>query len=400
MCKIEEIKVLIVEDDDEQRNLLKHLLKKYNDIYFASSILEAKQSIRNIQPHILITDIMFNSEPTGLELLPFAKQFNEDTIIIVVTGFPENAEIMQTVLGQNVDRIFTKPLNLENFMNFIELKTQQILNEYTIKNYDQILNDMILGIDSVPMAILITDIDGNIEFANPYFSELTGYSIQEVIGKKPSLIKSGVHTPEYYENLWNTILSGKVWQGELCNKKKSGELYWDKAIISPLFKHGEISGFAAFKMDITEQRQRDLELAAILSSMDDNFLIFNHDYVCIKNHPVKSLITKIDKSVGKHVKELLPENYATELISIFEKIDSGTIEPITWYLSLNHEKQQLNLECSVKRFNSNKYIVWARDITDKVKLRVLSDMRSNISKIIESNEKLLTSLGVNSDATR
>lgn len=81
---------------------------------------------------------------------------------------------------------------------------------------------------------LVTDADGNIEYVNPGFTCLTGYSSKEVIGKNPRILKSGNTPARDYKMLWDTILSGGKWRGRFCNKKKSGELYWENACIVPI----------------------------------------------------------------------------------------------------------------------------------------------------------------------
>jgi PAS domain S-box-containing protein len=106
--------------------------------------------------------------------------------------------------------------------------------------------------------IFITDIKGNIEYANPEFTRLTGYSIEEAIGKNPRFLQSNVTSPEVHKELWETITSGKEWQGEFCNKKKNGELYWESASISPVKNDkGEITNFIAVKKDITEHKKME-----------------------------------------------------------------------------------------------------------------------------------------------
>ena len=112
------------------------------------------------------------------------------------------------------------------------------------------------AIDQSPASIVITDINGDIEFVNPKFCELSGYTIKEAIGNNPRLLKSGQTTQEYYQNLWKTILSGKEWHGEFYNKKKNGEFYWEMASISPIINvKGEITNFIAVKEDITKEKK-------------------------------------------------------------------------------------------------------------------------------------------------
>ena len=111
------------------------------------------------------------------------------------------------------------------------------------------------AVEQSPSSIVITDTAGNIEYVNPKFTQVTGYTFEEVVGKNPRLLKSGEMPPEEYENLWKTITSGGEWRGEFHNKKKNGELYWESASISPITDaHGVITHFLAVKEDITERK--------------------------------------------------------------------------------------------------------------------------------------------------
>lgn len=114
----------------------------------------------------------------------------------------------------------------------------------------------IRAIEQSPVSIVITNPKGNIEYVNPKFCEVTGYSYLEAIGKNPSILKSGSQDNEYYKKLWETISIGKDWIGELHNKKKNGELYWEQALISPIVNSkNEITHFVAVKEDITEKKK-------------------------------------------------------------------------------------------------------------------------------------------------
>ena len=117
------------------------------------------------------------------------------------------------------------------------------------------------GVEQSPATIMITDINGNIEYVNPKFTEITGYTFDEVRGLNPRVLKSGDKSPEEYEELWNTILGKKEWRGEFQNKKKNGELYWEFASISPIFNEkGQITNFIAVKEDITDRKKMMNEL--------------------------------------------------------------------------------------------------------------------------------------------
>lgn len=112
------------------------------------------------------------------------------------------------------------------------------------------------AISQSPVSIVITDAHGNIEYVNPKFTDVTGYSPEEVTGKNQRILKSGEHTLEFYRDLWNTLLSGKDWQGEFHNRDKYGKLYWERSIISPIHDdQGRITHFVGVKEDITEKKK-------------------------------------------------------------------------------------------------------------------------------------------------
>ncbi|MCE1165017.1 MAG: PAS domain S-box protein [Bacteroidetes bacterium] len=114
-----------------------------------------------------------------------------------------------------------------------------------------------------PVIVMITDRNGKIEYVNPKFTEATGYTFEEIVGKYPRILKSGETNSEVYTMLWDVILSGKDWAGEFHNKKKNGELYWDYTTISPVRNTiGEITHFLAIKEDITEKKAKEQELIA------------------------------------------------------------------------------------------------------------------------------------------
>lgn len=116
--------------------------------------------------------------------------------------------------------------------------------------------------------LIITDPGGNIEYINPAFTAVTGYSREDIIGQNPRILQSGKHLPEFYEEIWSVILTGRTWKGEIINKKKNGDLYWEKATISPVINpEGLITHFIAIKDDISEQKQmeEDLRLAKKLA---------------------------------------------------------------------------------------------------------------------------------------
>lgn len=129
------------------------------------------------------------------------------------------------------------------------------------KKMEEDLQILFQASEQSPASMIITDVKGNIEYVNPKFEEISGYSKEEIIGKNPRILKSGHTSPEEYKQLWQTITEGKEWTGEFHNRRKNGELYWEKALISPIINSaGVITHYMAVREEITQQKQQEVLL--------------------------------------------------------------------------------------------------------------------------------------------
>ena len=129
------------------------------------------------------------------------------------------------------------------------------------KQTEEKIRTLSAAVEQSPSTVVIADPQGNIQYTNPKFSSLTGYSAQEVMGKNPRILKSGEQGPEVYEQLWRTIVSGSEWRGEFHNKKKNGELFWELASICSIQdKNGTVVAFLKVAKDITDRKEAEEEL--------------------------------------------------------------------------------------------------------------------------------------------
>ncbi|KAF0219758.1 MAG: multi-sensor hybrid histidine [Geobacteraceae bacterium] len=129
------------------------------------------------------------------------------------------------------------------------------------KRAEEELRKFSLAVEQSPASIVITDTEGTIEYVNPKFTRITGYSREEAIGQNPRILKSGETDPAKYKELWHTITTGGEWQGEFYNRKKNGEFFWESALIAPITNlAGVITHFMAIKEDITGQKHAAREL--------------------------------------------------------------------------------------------------------------------------------------------
>lgn len=167
------------------------------------------------------------------------------------------------------DRFFESrivPMTQTKVLRFVREITERKKSESEIRKLN-------LAIEQSPVAIIITDLKGNLEYMNPAFHKMTGYSHEELIGKPIGMIKSGLTERKVYLDLWQTINSGKTWHNEWQNKKKSGELFWENISITPIHNHeGKIKNFLAVKQDITERKKYEEEIVSLNVNLEERII--------------------------------------------------------------------------------------------------------------------------------
>lgn len=258
------------------------ILKKYNykalittsdGIVFSSNIKEwLFNSIRPVSNKKL-EDISKSKQFLDISIKPlnlYLKKYYVSEKTIGDNGFnlivmsPKNAKLLLNPVQKRFIIILFSIL-------IILTVTIIVLIDTIFKRYESELNfkKLFHAVEQSSTTIVITDIMGIIEYVNPMFVRLTGYSLSESIGVNTSILKSGEHPDEFYEKMWTTILSGEDWRGDFCNKRKNGEIYWEDSLISSVKNSkGEITNFIAIKEDITQRRALD-ELLNLYATMDE-----------------------------------------------------------------------------------------------------------------------------------
>ncbi|MCU7811888.1 MAG: PAS domain S-box protein, partial [Candidatus Thiodiazotropha sp. (ex Notomyrtea botanica)] len=126
------------------------------------------------------------------------------------------------------------------------------------KHDEKRIRTLLQAVEQSPVSVVMTDTKGDIEYVNHAFEEATGYKANEVIGKNPRILKSEYTPPAYFQDLWEAIISGHSWQGELQNRRKNGTLFWERAYIAPVLdESGTTTHYLAVKEDITLQKQQE-----------------------------------------------------------------------------------------------------------------------------------------------
>ena len=255
------IKILFVEDTPSDVELIQREITK-SGMQFISKIVETRnqfiQALKEFEPTIILSDYNLPSF-NGMQALLLRKEHAPLIPFVLVTG-ANNEEIAAECMKSGADDYILK----NNLTRLGQAIRAAIEKKAVLRSNIEALEKLSIlsrAIEQNPALIVITDMNGIIEYVNPKYTETTGYTLPEVMGKSPRILKSGHQSAEFYRNLWKTILSGKEWNGEMLNKKKNGDLYWEDGSISPLLNEsGQITHLIGIKENVTEKRKLMVEL--------------------------------------------------------------------------------------------------------------------------------------------
>ncbi|MDX8387458.1 MAG: response regulator [Ghiorsea sp.] len=153
-----------------------------------------------------------------------------------------------------VKNIDDKPLEIRRLAKSIMDADQNVVNQ------TREIEKLATVLHQTEELVILTDTDGNIQYVNPSFERVSGFSKEDAIGQTSRIVKSGEHSPEFYSAMWKHILSGKTWAAGFTNKSKSGDLYQVSQTISPIFEKGKITGFVAVQRDVTQAKKIETKL--------------------------------------------------------------------------------------------------------------------------------------------
>ncbi|MFY8020911.1 MAG: PAS domain S-box protein [Bacteroidia bacterium] len=252
------------------------------------------------------------------------------------------------------------------------------------------------AVEQSPVTIVLTDLEGKIQYANPTFSKTTGYTLEEAIGQNPRILKSGETPSKEYKELWDTISSGKKWTGEFHNKDKYGKLYWESATIAPVIdKNGIIKNYLAIKIDISENKKAQIALEE--SNKRYNLISkATHDTIWDLDLVTGKLIhTENELEQSKSIPYTLTQLDWLNLIhpddlNEFKRVqEMALLDPQSQFWE--HEYRMLNIKGQFSYVNSKGYIV--RDAAGKA-IRIfgasqdISERMTHLKAIEAQNKQL------------
>lgn len=235
-----------------------------------------------------------------------------------------NNEVIGAIVIQDYEKEYAYTEKEVEILQFI---SNQISIAIKRKKDEQQIRLLAKSIEQSPVSIVITNNEGIIEYVNSKFSEISNYSSEEIIGKNVNILKSGKQNSDVYKNLWDTISNGNQWFGELHNKKKNGEFYWESVNISPVVdENANITHYVAIKEDITERKniyeelihskkqieESEQKYKEIFDNTQDNIFIFdvvnnNRLKIIALNRTEENLIGSIELYKNKYIEDCLPE---------------------------------------------------------------------------------------------
>lgn len=262
------IKVFLVEDSPQQARAIRDLLARATginpDITVATSLKETLSVLKDNADHDVILLDLELVDSNGLETLKKVIAANPGRPVVVITGRHEEAIGIQAISLGAQDYIIKGDFTGLQLSSRIKFALERYHLHADLKKHSNTIDLLMKAFQQSTDPIVITDTKGNIEYANDAFSTTTKYSPSEIIGQNPRVLKSGKHSAAFYKSLWDTIIAGDPWHGELINKKKSGELYEQDLTISSIKDAGgTITNFVAFMKDVTIQKQTESKLAKI-----------------------------------------------------------------------------------------------------------------------------------------
>lgn len=238
-------------------------------------------------------------------------------------------------------------------------------------------------VEQAPLAIAITDLTGALAYANPAFCAGSGYTLPEVLGQNPRVLKSGLTDPAVYRDMWQTITRGEVWRGELKNRKKSGEIYDELAVIAPVAdESGAISHFVALKQDITERkageaalRESEQNFRELFDLESDAILVFEAETGLIVQANDAAISTygySLPELLRLHTTDITVEpDKSSDLLATARSTVDQVIK-VPFRLHRRRDGTVFPVELSIRTFRraaQSMLVAVVRDITEQIKAR-------------------------------
>ena len=297
-------KILVIDDEKPFRLVVMAALQRQGyEVMGAGDGTEGLAQTFAAAPSLVLTDVNMAGQ-SGFDFLRQLRAHPQTAAIpvIIMTGETHKADARFS-MHQGADDYLQKPFAMEEMLATVAARLQRRagINEAVeaqhaaeMMSAAENLRLQTSALDAAANGIAITHRTGKILWVNPAFTKLTGYAAEEAIGRNPRFLNSGRHAPEFFADLWATINAGKVWHGELINRRKNGTTYFEEMTITPVRDAGgQIQNFIAIKQDVSGRKQIEKELAQerdLLQALMDH----QPDHIYFKD--LNSRFTRINRA--------------------------------------------------------------------------------------------------------
>lgn len=256
-----DMSVLIVgRNNADRKNLVRMLGRKVKRVLTADNGKSGIDLFSRQRPDAICTGLL-QTDMNSLKMAEAVKKIDPQAQIILFVNSSMDRLLpgaFSRSIRAGVDHYLLKPVEPKSFFNILDRIYENISQNKLSKIQYDLIRKLSLTVAQSPSSIVITDINRMIEYVNPRFEEITGYSRIDVAGKDASILKSGKTPMQTYKKLAQVLASGKVWRGEFINRKKNGELYWEMATISPIRnENGETSHYVFIGEDFTQKKRAE-----------------------------------------------------------------------------------------------------------------------------------------------
>jgi PAS domain S-box-containing protein len=331
----ERYRILIVEDDRVDQLAFERFIAQQQlpfEYIVAGSVAEARMLLGADRFDAVVSD--FNiGDGDAFDVIAMAKSLP----VVVVTGSGDEVIAVKALKAGAADYLIK-----DHERNYLQILPATVENAIRRMRVAEQVIKLTRAVEQSPASVMITDSRGRIEYVNPRFSVVTGYESREVIGQNPRLLKSGSHPPEFYRGLWETIAAGRLWHGEMHNRKKDGELFWESVSISPITNQDStVTHFVAVKEDITARKQADAALRAERDRAQRYLDVAGVIIVALDVHGEVTLLNRRGgELLGYREAELLGRNWfdrcvpagaRADAMATFRKLMAGELAPVEYY---------------------------------------------------------------------
>jgi PAS domain S-box-containing protein len=253
----EALRLFVIENDDDTALLIRrHLERAGHTVTRCRAAHDALIVLGHTSFDLVLLDHRLEDGTTGLDLLDTLAREGISVPVLMVTGQGNEDVATRALRAGALDYIRKDPA-----LTFLAELPKRVSESVTRHRLEQMNRLLIQALESAHDGIIITDLQGTILKVNQALETMTGYSRQELLGQTPRLLKSAVHPPEVFEEMWRTILARRSWQGELTNRRKDGTLFQASITISPIVDHlGRLTHFVGIQRDVTEHKQLERAL--------------------------------------------------------------------------------------------------------------------------------------------